>query len=296
MAVRSSDIRSWTQQGSQDAAKKTYDVVKTALILSDALDDYTYEVFLQGSYANATNTRGDSDVDVVVMLTSTFMPDTSRLTEVEKARHEGQRVPGLTGPTEFRLAVQEALVHYFGAGTVQSKNKCLFVPKSNGRVDADVVPAMQIRRFHNFPAYGQPDYIEGIRVSPLNGPEIVNYPKEHFKNGAAKNKACGERYKQAVRQVKRLRRLAVDEGLVGRGEAPGYLLECLVYNVPPTIFVVDEVERLTKVVAYLSGLTPETLAARFKSCDEMHTLFHTDPGEHNQYTAARVLKTMLEML
>lgn len=296
MTVQPSDIRSWTQQGSQDAAKRTYDSVKAALSESQALNDYTYEVFLQGSYANATNTRGDSDVDIVVMLTSTYVPDTSRLTALEKARFDAQRIPGRTGPTEFRLAVQRALVGRFGAAAVQSKNKCLFVPKSNGRVDADVVPAMQIRRFQRFPNYGDPEYVEGIRISPLIGPEIVNYPKEHIKNGVAKNRACAERYKPAVRQVKRLRRRAVDHGLIGRGDAPGYLLECLVYNVAPSLFVADEVERLRAVVAYLVQLSPEAMAARFKSCDEIHTLFRNDPGRHSEYTAARVVKALWETL
>lgn len=85
MTLPSQDVRNWTQQGSQGAAKLTYDAVKLALLLCDDLDKYQYEVFLQGSYANSTNTCGDSDVDVVVMLTSTFTSDTSRLSVAEKA-------------------------------------------------------------------------------------------------------------------------------------------------------------------------------------------------------------------
>lgn len=179
---------------------------------------------------------------------------------------------------------------------VESRDKCLFVAKADGRVDADVVPAMQLRKYTDYPAAGEPRFVEGIRISPLSGGQIVNYPKEHKENGILKNKACGERYKETVRQVKRLRRLVVESGKLSADDAPGYLVECLTYNVPRQQFVVDDVERLRKVMAYLSVFSPEELAAKFNSCDEIHTLFHSDPGQHNQYTAKRVIDAMWDAL
>ncbi len=46
-------------------------MIRDAISSSDELKSHTIEVFPQGSYANNTNVRIESDVDVCVMLTST---------------------------------------------------------------------------------------------------------------------------------------------------------------------------------------------------------------------------------
>ena len=43
----------------------------------------TYVSYLQGSYRNDTNIRGDSDVDLVLELNSVFKHDASVLSEYE---------------------------------------------------------------------------------------------------------------------------------------------------------------------------------------------------------------------
>ena len=206
MTVSKSEAQAWTAVGSQDAAKRTYDSVKKALRESNVLAKYVlgvdFEVFLQGSYANSTNTRGDSDVDVVVMLTSTYMPDTSQLSPGERANYEARRIPGTTTPTQFRMDVEAALREYYPGSRVESRNKCLFVAKTDGYVDADIVPVLQERVFKSFNPDGSSRYVEGIRIRPLSGPDIVNFPKVHLLNGQAKNEKCRGSYKPTVRQVK----------------------------------------------------------------------------------------------
>lgn len=289
--------RQWTQQGSQDAAKHTYDEVKKALAPVVANHGYGVDIFLQGSYANATNTRGDSDVDIVVLLESVYVPDTRRLNEAEKAREAASGTPSTTTSTTFRIEVEMALWDHFGVSNVQSKNKCLFIPKAGGRVDADVVPAFEHRLYTAFPASGSPSYIEGISIKPLDGSRIVNYPKRHIANGQTKNQAGGGNYKKTVRQVKRLRRRAVEMGVVRPDAAPGYMLECMVYNVPTHYFTEsDDVDRLRSVMAWLSIHSAEEMARDFKSCDEVHWLFRTDPGRHNEYTAKNVIDQMWKIL
>lgn len=86
----------------------------------------------QGSYGDSTNTRGDSDVDVVVMLTSTYMPETSRLSGAEQQKYESDRVPGTTSSRDFRAIVDQALRNYYDVGLVDPKNKCIKVKKRNG--------------------------------------------------------------------------------------------------------------------------------------------------------------------
>lgn len=41
-------------------------------------------IYLQGSYANSTNIKEDSDVDIVVECNSIFLSDTSALSETNK--------------------------------------------------------------------------------------------------------------------------------------------------------------------------------------------------------------------
>src|ERR1035438_5732216 len=51
--------------------------VRKAIDGSKKLSSKTIEVFVQGSYANRTNVRQDSDVDICVLCKDTFFPDYS---------------------------------------------------------------------------------------------------------------------------------------------------------------------------------------------------------------------------
>lgn len=296
MATTAAEHISWTGQGSVDASSRTYNSVKIALARSQELERIDYEVFLQGSYANNTNTRGDSDVDVVVMMTSTFMPETSRLDTVQQARHQRDRIPGTTSAFELRSMVERALRRYYGDSRIDPKDKCLRVAKTDGYVDADVVPAMQQRLFTAYPSSSSAQWIEGISIAPLSGGRIVNYPKQHIKNGQAKNARANENYKPTVRQVKRLRRKAVDLGLLTPKDAPGYVLECLVSNVPDEYFVNDPSDRLQRVMAYLSIHDAAALRTQFWSGDRIHHLFVDDPGQHSAAKAHHVIQTLWNLL
>lgn len=290
--MREADLRSWVAPGAQDAAKRTYASVQVALARSGVLKEYDCEVFLQGSYANSTNIRGDSDVDIVVMARKVFYPDTTRLSPTEVARYEANRHPATARPRHLRDAVQDALVSYYGSQRVSAKNKCIRVAKTDGYVDADVVPSLQKRTYLDYPAVGDPRFIEGITITPLKGPQVTNYPKEHKRNGTAKNQATGH-YKDTVRQLKRLRSELIHQGNIARDDVSGYLLECMTYNCPDYLLTEsDHVERLRLALYWLGKHSPEQLAANFVSCDKVHHLFRDDPGLHNQYTAARVIAQM----
>lgn len=296
MTITRSDIQSWTNVGAKDAAASTYLAVQTALDRWTALKQYDYEVFLQGSYANATNTRGDSDVDIVVMLKSAYMPNIERLSVPERVHYEASRTPASVTVATFRSVVNDALVDYFGSPRVKPKDKCIRVDKRDGYVDADVVPCYEYRLFTSYPSYGSPQFIQGIDIRPLSGGSIVNYPKRHKANGETKNGICNWLYKPTVRQVKRLRRRAVDEGTITKDQAPGYLLECLTYNCPDSLFVADDVQRLVDVVQWLYQFTGAGLRENMWSADEIHQLFVDDPGQHNEYTAERTIATLRGML
>lgn len=296
MTITSTELRSFTAQGAQTAMQATYASVKAALAGAPSLAGLEYDVFLQGSYANDTNTRGDSDVDIVLMLTTSYIPDTARLSSEERSAYEASRIPATVTAQSFRDRVEQALVAYYGRGRVQPKNKCLRIPKNPGYVDADVVPALQHRLYTSYPAYSDPKFIEGIAITPLSGSRIVNYPKEHIANGQTKNGVCSQNYKPTVRQVKRLRRKAVDQRLLSPSAAPGYLLECMVSNVPTATFTSDEVDRVISVVAWLNAHSAANLAEGIWSGDRIHRLFVDDPGHHDPHNAKHVLETLWSIL
>jgi tRNA nucleotidyltransferase (CCA-adding enzyme) len=77
-------------QGATKTAQATHESIRSALTTASGslVKDKDITMYLQGSYKNSTNIRGDSDVDLVVLLNSTFLYDTSGLTADERKRAE----------------------------------------------------------------------------------------------------------------------------------------------------------------------------------------------------------------
>jgi len=232
--------------------------VRTAL--TDLERRESVEIFLEGSYANGTNVRDDDDVDIVVM---------------SKA-------------ADVREIVTAALIDYYGAAAVHLREKCVAVDGQSGSVTANVVPCVQY--LHRGSRADDP--IEGIAIDPRGGGRIISYPLEHIRNGHAKNALCAGRYKETVRQVKRLRDRVVEQGALDRSIAPGFLLECMTYNAPATRFVADDSERLSSVVLWLKT----TEKSHFRSCDGIHRLFQTDPGQFDFATAQTIADALWDGL
>ncbi len=290
MAISAQDSENWAAAGTQDAMARTYAAVKVALGRSQALKARDIEIFLQGSYANNTNIRGDSDVDIVVMLKSSWHPDKSLLSEAAKAAYERDHITATYTAAHLRKDVIEALQAYFGQDRVKPKNKAIRVNKSDGYVDADVVPALQHRLYTAYDSLTRGRFVEGTRLYPQKSQPIVNYPKVHKVNGSDKNTETNDNFKPAVRQVKQLRRRAAASGRVDPDKAPGYLLECMVFNAPKDVFVDDHHSRLVNVLKWL--LTADLPS--FLSVDTIHKLFHTDPGNFSVADAKQVINGLVD--
>ena len=86
MPIPESQLKTWAHQGAVATAKATHESIRNALTASASpIQDKNFEIYLQGSYKNSTNIRGNSDVDIVVQLTSTFQRDLSALSAPEIA-------------------------------------------------------------------------------------------------------------------------------------------------------------------------------------------------------------------
>lgn len=182
MAIPESQLTTWANQGAITTAKATADSVKNAL---NSYNNWPcgvdFEVYLQGSYKNDTNIRGDSDVDVVAQLNSTFY---SNLSEDQK------RTLGLTTAayhlSDFRADVLKILKNYYGQSQITESNKSIKIKANNGRLPADVIVCAQYRRYKTVSSY---DYVEGMTFWTQNDSrQVINYPKVDYDNGVSKHK------------------------------------------------------------------------------------------------------------
>ena len=231
MGIPESQLITWSKQGAITTAKNSHEVVERALRRHGPSVDY--EVYLQGSYKNSTNIDGDSDVDVVAQLNSTFYPDLSLLDLGQRAAFQ-RRYPGSAGYTweHFRRDVLAALRQGFGYNSVKEGNKCLTVAGGNGRLPCDVVPCLEYRLYRSYTGIGPGSWIPGIAFWARDGRQIVNFPKPHYENGVAKQKSTSEWFKPVVRVFKNARNAAVRRRYLVEDTAPSYFLEGFVHSVP----------------------------------------------------------------
>ncbi|MCD4704490.1 nucleotidyltransferase [bacterium] len=195
------------------------------------LSNFQYDVYLQGSYANSTNISYDSDVDVVIELQSVFSYDLSNLAIDEKS--EFSKVypdSSLYTFEQFKKDVHEALNQYFGVEIVYDK-KCLKIPKNTDRVNADVIPCFEHKKYERFTFYTRNKYIPGIKFYNTDTNEkIINYPKRHLNNCEAKNKDTEAKFKDTVRVFKNFNKKLKLKNILDDKTAPSYFIENMIYN------------------------------------------------------------------
>jgi len=194
---------------------------------SSRLASHNVSVFSQGSYRNNTNVRKDSDVDIGLLCTDTYFYDLAEGTTAESLNI----VPANYGYDQFKNEVEEALVGYFGRSAVKRGNKAFDIHETTYHVEADVAAFFEHRRYQ---IHGDP--LKGVELRTDNeGHRVINWPEQHYENGVSKSKQTGTRFKSIVRVLKALSNEMADQGVQG-GSLPGFLIECLVWNVPNGCF------------------------------------------------------------
>ena len=95
-------------------------------------------------------------------------------------------------------------------------------------------------------------YVEGITFYALRDKRwIVNFPKEHYNNGADKSRRTWDRYKRTVRMFKSARNHMESEGRINPELAPSYFVECLLYNAPDSEFRYGFQDTYRSLVAWM---------------------------------------------
>jgi hypothetical protein len=212
-------------------------------------------VYLQGSYANSTNTKSDSDVDIVVQLNSTFSPDTARLNAFQKSLFDLTYSNATYHWSDFRQDVINALISHFGTKKIKTNgNKSIKLIGDQNLLNADVVPCLQHRNYNSFDLSNKKDYVEGMKFWTIReNAEIINYPRVHIQHGEDKNAQhrTDEMYKDIVRVVKNIRRKLVEGEDFDQKIAPSYFIECAIYNAPDGHFNGDHQASLTYVFDFI---------------------------------------------
>jgi len=251
VAIPEEVLTSWAQIGAQVTSKDTYNTIKLALDSDDAkYKDKSYKVFLQGSYRNDTNIIGDSDVDVVIRLDSAFSYDITPLPEAQKAAFSAVHPPAEYKLTDFRKDVIEVLNNRFGADAVPGTKAVTIQPFHNRR-KTDVLIAIQHRKYSRYTALSDYEQVTGISFFKSDGTKIVNYPKLHRENLAAKNQETNEWMKHIIRIFKNARQQMIELKTLAPGQAPSYYLEGLLYNVPADLFGVDYDKSMVNCINWL---------------------------------------------
>jgi len=221
-------LSKWTLPSSDteiDKQERAERMIRQAIDDHEAFNSCSLKVYAKGSYANNTNVRSDSDVDIVVECT-----DVMYWEESKKGNKKTPASPykGIWTPEKLRSDLILAMKKKFPDQVNISGVIAIQINANSARVSADVVPCFSYRY------YMENDYRDGTKIFKTDGRWVVNYPLQQIKNGRDKNNKTNYNYKKCVRILKRIGNAMEMEG-ENKG-IPSYFIECLAYNCPDYVF------------------------------------------------------------
>jgi hypothetical protein len=244
----------WSKPASKTEEQRISNAIR---MIKEAIRDYgnlknkDIEIFVQGSYANNTNVRAKSDVDVCVMLKDTFY---SEYPNGYTRKHYGF-AEGEDSFNDFRKDIINALKSKYGRENIKPGNKSIKMESTSYRVEADAVPAFQYRNYKIINSTNENNFIEGIKFLSKSKDEVINYPKKHIEQGKIKNSNTQRRYKRVTRIFKRIRHQMIQDGIPVKKCISSFLIESLLFNVPNDYFSCDELfnQKIKDIIKYLQN-------------------------------------------
>lgn len=263
-------LAGWTGPSSdteKDKQDRTERMIRQAIDSHEPFNNCSLKVFAKGSYANNTNVRSDSDVDIAVECTEVQYWDESE----KGVRTPGKKYEGIWTPTKLRTELIAAMNAKFPNQVDTTGSTAIQINSSSARVDADVVPCF------SYKYYMKSGTRTGTKIFKTTGNSVVNYPAQQLENGKAKNNRTGYVYKKGARLLKRIENEMAADGIFR--ELPSYFMECLAYNCPDSIFARSTwEERLRGMLAHiwdqLQGDEPDT--NRWVEVNDCFYLFHSN--------------------
>jgi predicted nucleotidyltransferase len=243
-------FNNWTKPPSDTEEAKLLNaerMIREAIKADKCLNSKSIEIFGQGSYANDTNVRLNSDIDICIRLFDTIFYELPEGTTKETFNITDSSYTFST----YKDNVEIALVNYFGEDDVKRGNKAIRIAENTNRIAADVVPAFELRRYLT-----NGRYYSGTKFFTDKGFEVENWPKQHIENGIAKNTLTHKAFKRTVRILKKLALEMEENGSTLTKKITSFLIECLVWNVPNDTFSYDRwSEIVNQVIIFLYNNT-----------------------------------------
>ena len=288
MNISEDTFISWSKGPSETETAKCENAetaVRKAVDADDDLQDLDISVFAQGSYRARTNVRQNSDVDICVRYNGSFFPEYPSGTTRESFGHTGGTLPF----ADFKNMVQTALENRFGKEGVTRGSKAFDVHANSYRIDADVVPTFEHRRYTGrLNQDGTPHFYSGVAFQPDTGTLVKNWPQHVYDNGVRRNTETGRTYKRVIRIIKRLRDKMQAEQVPEAASISSFLIECLVFNAPVEVFDHDDYTTVIRdliIKVWTSTKTPETCSDWVEISRLKYLFRNTQPWTHTQANA-----------
>lgn len=262
-------LAGWTGPSSsteQDKQDRTERMIREAVKEHAAFDSCDLRIHPKGSYANNTNVKTDSDVDIAVQCRDVMYYDQEVPGTVTLPAYQG-----IWTPAKLRSEVQRAMVAKFLDQVDTSGSVAFRINSGSARVDADVVPCFNYRYY-----FSNGTHRDGTKVFRKDGTYLINYPDQQLQNGRAKNNRTSQNYKKTVRIMKRIENAMVLDGK--HKEVPSFFVECLVYHCPDDIFLRSTwTETVRGIISHifqgLEGAEPQVESERWREVNECKYLF-----------------------
>lgn len=208
------------------------DTYAYSIKMQRAKDYRAIKIFIQGSYANNTNVRTQSDVDIAVIQEEPFRVNY----RTDQSDSDYGFSSSATASKSFKDEVQECLERKF-EGDVSRGDKSIKVHGNTYRKDVDTVPCIRYRDYSHDFRKDSSNYTGGIVIHPDSGGAIINYPEQHINNGRKKNVATKRYYKKMVRIIKNMKLQMSEHYLYCADSVSSFGLESLLWNIPDEIFM-----------------------------------------------------------
>jgi hypothetical protein len=230
VAISEAQLIEWSAQGSTAHAASALATIREALsggTLEN--EDRTFDVFLQGSYRNGTNTSDDRPADVVILLRDGWFSNTFRLSDEDVVAYEEDHPEPEYGWKDFRTDVLEDLGRTF---KLTEQPMSLWLHPGPIHLPAQVIVAVTHRSYLSYGSIHDQEFHEGIVFWTDRGLQVVNYPRQHHEE--MRDKDGPHRTDGAFTALVRVLKNARDAmgGELPMGVAPSYFLESFAHGIP----------------------------------------------------------------
>lgn len=235
-------LEQYSKQGDTKKFKETYHELKTFFESKIDSEKYGPDIYLQGSYGNDTNIEDESDVDIVIEMTTTYYYDISSLSEDNQLKFRSEHLPSNNSWADFKKHIVDILDG--SSYEYEIKNKCIKIT-SGTSLNADIIVCARFRKFTTYSKY-----YEGITFWDRKGQQVISYPKYHKRFMEEKNKLVPN-FKPTVRIFKNIKTELINKRWIYEDTISSYFVESMIFNVYDYYFTISDLQnRVLEIISW----------------------------------------------